>query len=272
MKHNWDIKPSGKKARILSSTFIITGILCFLLYTWNDYTEKNITSSSHSNDIDMFIHSTVHINSIHTTAISHTTSTIQPLRSTSNTKTIDQEEVNQNIIKVEEQISSMRKEIETSSSSTTSSSSSSAHLTLPSSTDDDAGQFNPMKNLHQILNTSPVVLFINSQTTSADELNKSNTLKNFLQFNYEISPQVAIVDLNKHQHGTLLQDYIKQYKLNRNDNAQLPYLFINSRSVLDNNLKDNLSQFHDSGDLLKRFKNFADGKVIFEKIELPSNN
>ncbi|CAL9731169.1 hypothetical protein MOUN0_L02652 [Monosporozyma unispora] len=280
MKQNWDPKPTAKRARIVSSTFIVTGLLCFLLYTWNDYTENTgifqsnkltqditTTATAKQNDINIDIvdNDMMTTATSYATSLIHVTTTIQP-RTTAHTM-VDEKEVHQNSMKVEEQISSMRKEIASAASESTTRKNSSP--TLLSS---EEQVFNPMKNFHQILNTSPVVLFIDSQSSSRDEMEKGDLLKKILQFNYEISPEFAVVDLSKHENGNILQYYIKQYKLNRNDNAKLPYLFINSRSVLDNNLKDHLMEFHDSGKLLTRFKNFAEGKVIFDKLELPSNN
>lgn len=259
MDHKWDVKPSAKNARILSSTFIITGIFCFLLYTWNDYTENN--NIFHDDTVDNYTNSNIYTSHC-TTATVHQSITHTITPTPTHTYTYTPLEVQQNSIKVQEQISSLRKEI---ASTTT-------HTSIISTTTHTTDPFNPMKHLHQILNTSPVVLFLNSKKGSPDELYQNNLLKNFLTVNYEISPTLAIVDLNKHENGGLLQDYIKQYKLNRNDNTNLPYLFINSRSVLDTDLKDHLTQYHHSGELLQRFKNFADGKVSFNKIDLPSNN
>lgn len=294
MKQNWDKKPSGKKARILSSTFIVTGLFCFLLYTWNDYTESvsifqknnSITQQqqddSHSSDLvhqqqDNILKITT---TTATETIAHITTTIKPTTMTNIVTSMshfNEEEVHQNSIRVEEQISSMRKEIAATNTITSYALSPQTTTKYPTysllsdltTTKNDESSFNPMKNLVQILNTSPVVLFINSKD---EQFQTGNLLKKILLNNYQISPEPIIVDLNKHENGLLLQNYIKEYKLNRNDNAKLPYLFINSRSVLDNDFKDNLLKYHDSGELLNRFKNFAEGKVRFDKLELPSNS
>lgn len=277
-KQAWEEKPTNKIARIISTSFVIISLLCFLLYTWNDYTEsantlvKNITKQTILSQNDYNYNSISATDTIKTSV--RVTTTIQP-----SVITDLNNEAQQNYLKVKEQISSMRKEIEAETSKMrrpmgNNKHNNPNHHILSYSSDswsnyDDS--FDPMKSLHQILNTSPVVLFIDS--TSLDiEWTNSNLLKNILLNNYEISPELVVVDLNKHTNGHILQEYIETYKLNGDENPQLPYLFINSRSVLNKDCKQHLLEYHESNKLLNRFKKFADGKVIFDKLELPSNS
>ena len=286
IKQTWEKKPTNKVARIVSSSFVVFGLLCFLLYTWNDYTETthafdNITSKksipSQNENVDNEIMSIV--DTIMTPI--RITTTIKPAVTTTTTPpsaTDFNNEAQQNYIKVKEQISSMRKEIEAETTTmkrpiTNNNNNNNNNNHISSYSLDVSGEhsFDPMKSLHQILNTSPVVLFVDS-TSTGDELNNSNLLKSILLNNYEISPELVIVDLNKHTNGNVLKDYIRAYKLSDDDNPQLPYLFINSRSVLNKVYKQHLLDYHASNELLNRFKKFAEGKVIFDKLELPSNS
>ncbi|KAK5780000.1 uncharacterized protein PWA37_001626 [Arxiozyma heterogenica] len=276
-KKTWNKKPSNKLTRVISCSFVIIGLLCFLLYTWNDYIETTAVFGNKANKLSVpSQNENANQETISITdrieSRTRITTTIKPTVTTPSSPTTYNNEAQENYLKVKEQISSMRKKIEVETTSMKkSTTNSNNHVSSYSLDATSKGSFNPMKALHQILNTSPVVLFIDA-TSMGDELNKSNLLKNILLNNYEISPELVIVDLNKHTNGNLLQDYIKAYKLNDDDDTQLPYLFINSRSVLNKTYKQHLLEYHASNKLLNRFKKFAEGKVIFDKLELPSNS
>lgn len=139
---------------------------------------------------------------------------------------------------------------------------------------DESLAFDPSINFKEILSTSPVVIF-----TKSSDLG-SQYLKNLLTKEYQISPQVAVVELDKHAKGKELQDYIKLNKLTAyksnlspsDDIPEVPYLFINGVSIINKGLKDDIKKLHKDGSLLDKLRTFAGEKVMFEKANLPSNS
>lgn len=125
-------------------------------------------------------------------------------------------------------------------------------------------QFDPWKNFHQILNTSPMVLFIDSTNV------ENENIKNILINEYSISPELVIVDIAKHEKGTELVNFIIENDFTSVD--KLPFVFINSVSVMDKNLQDNFYSLHMDGSLLNILKSYNQNKILFKKIEVPSNS
>ncbi|CAB4252884.1 similar to Saccharomyces cerevisiae YPL156C PRM4 Pheromone-regulated protein proposed to be involved in mating [Maudiozyma barnettii] len=246
--------------RLTLATLVMLGIFAFLFFTWNDYSEdstfgflQNEKPTNTEVEPSNYRADTTGITATVTNAGLVTEDTYGMGNKAS------QDESKLNSKKVEEQISTIRGEI-SNEKKTTILAPHASQTSLPSNI------FNPETNFKEILNTSPVVLFIRS--TEQD----SQYLKNLLLKEYEISPQISIVDLDQHSNGDSLQDHIQSTKLSAAATQRLPYLFINSVSVINTNLKKDIKDLHSDGSLLQKFRHLASGNVLFEKMGLPSNS
>ncbi|SCW03354.1 LAFE_0G08570g1_1 [Lachancea fermentati] len=127
--------------------------------------------------------------------------------------------------------------------------------------------FDPAHNFQEILNTSPVVLFVNADADSRD-------LKSLLSTEYEISPAPSVVDLDKHSCGSQLDAYIRKHAL-RSVSPQVsqpPYLLVNGRSVINRGLRADVLEPHDDGVLLDKLKKIAGTEVMVSRTNAPSNS
>ena len=142
---------------------------------------------------------------------------------------------------------------------------------MPSSS---SSSFSPARGFQEILTTSPAVLFIRS--SNKDSLG----LKNMLNTEYTFSPEVIVVDLDKHTYGDRIQEYIRRnkletYKSNYEEASQspdVPYLFINGVSMINKSLKEDIMKQHIDGNLITKFREISDGKVSVSKVDTPSNS
>ncbi|CCH59221.1 hypothetical protein TBLA_0B03820 [Henningerozyma blattae CBS 6284] len=246
-------KQDRKLNRSYTLTLMIVSILSFLYlsYNYDDFFYLNNNSNNKSTTINDDIklnHDRIHseLNLLTEDNFVHT-----------------QEEPVLNSIKVEEQISTILNDI------------TNHHPTklpvddIPSSTRDPnpTGSYNPELNFKQILNTSPMVLFIRSSQKS------SKFIKKLFLNEYEISPEFAIVDLDLHKNGNILQNYIQTKKIiNKDDTLDVPYLFINGVSVINSNLNKDIISLHVNDLLLDKLKSLAGDNVMFQKKGVPSNN
>ncbi|SMN20568.1 similar to Saccharomyces cerevisiae YPL156C PRM4 Pheromone-regulated protein proposed to be involved in mating [Maudiozyma saulgeensis] len=246
--------------RLITAALVMLGIFAFLFVTWNDYSEDSTFGFLQN---EKPTNTEMETSNYHT-GTSESTTTVTKVGLITEDKysmgdKASQDESKLNSKKVEEQISTIRGEI-SHERKTTILSPHTAQTSLPSKI------FNPEVNFKEILNTSPVVLFIRS--TEQD----SQYLKNLLLKEYEISPEISIVDLDQHSNGDKLQDYIQTTKLAATSTQKLPYLFINSVSVINTNIKKDIKDLHSDGSLLQNFRHLASGNVLFEKMGLPSNS
>lgn len=137
-----------------------------------------------------------------------------------------------------------------------------------------SSSFSPARGFQEILTTSPAVLFIRS--SNKDSLG----LKNMLNTEYTFSPEVIVVDLDKHTYGDRIQEYIRRnkletYKSNYEEASQspdVPYLFINGVSMINKSLKEDIMKQHIDGNLITKFREISDGKVSVSKVDTPSNS
>ncbi|SCU79790.1 LAFA_0B05622g1_1 [Lachancea sp. 'fantastica'] len=136
--------------------------------------------------------------------------------------------------------------------------------------------FDPVLNFHEILNASPVVVFVNSNE-------ESQQLRMLLQNHYEISPPPVVVDLEKHSKGAQLETFIENYKLERvssdeetkesqNGMHDAPYLFINGQSVINRGFHSDIHNLHIHSTLLEKLRSVADGNVMIHRNNVPSNS
>ncbi|KAL6944940.1 hypothetical protein ACO0QE_002382 [Hanseniaspora vineae] len=126
--------------------------------------------------------------------------------------------------------------------------------------------------LHEILNTSPVVIF--GKKNEPD----SEYLYNLLTKEYEVTPEPIFVDLDKHTSGPQIQKYIQTKKIVRHkevdasNTMDIPYLFINGVSVINTGVTTDIKKNHASNKLLDKLKAVASDTVSFTRLESPSNN
>ncbi|CCE63995.1 hypothetical protein TPHA_0G01590 [Tetrapisispora phaffii CBS 4417] len=132
--------------------------------------------------------------------------------------------------------------------------------------------FDAAANYKEIINTSRVVLFMKSSDS------QSNEIKKLLLNSYEILPEIAIVDLDRHVQGALLHDYIAKKKIltnqlgyHKDDQLEVPFLVINGVSFVTSSNK-NFHKLHNEGLLLQKLKNLAGDSVMISKKDSPSNS
>ncbi|PTN17280.1 pheromone-regulated protein PRM4 [Saccharomyces cerevisiae] len=269
-----------RSTRIISLTLVLLGVFSFLLLTWNDSLEfynsadpsENKKNSEEESE-KKFVYK------------------LPNLLKTADSFLSNENELN--FQKVKEEISNIQSEVEVDipepSSKATSKFSSRSFQTdnvvtatttttlhprsssLALQKNCDHKKFDPRKDFLDIIRTSPAVLFIKS--SQADSI----FLKNLLQREFEISPELATVDLEKHSHGYELEKYIKQNKLNIDTSAALesiqsPYLFFNGISVINRGMVRDIIEPHSKGLLLPLLKSEARGNLLVEKKDIPSNS
>ncbi|SCU95480.1 LAME_0F12310g1_1 [Lachancea meyersii CBS 8951] len=136
--------------------------------------------------------------------------------------------------------------------------------------------FDLVLSFHEILNASPVVVFVNSNE-------ESQQLRALLQNHYEISPPPAMVDLEKHSKGAQLESFIENNKLERPADDEspkedhkgahdAPYLFINGHSVINTDFQSDIHNLHVHNTLLDKLRSVADGNVMIHRNNVPSNS
>lgn len=125
--------------------------------------------------------------------------------------------------------------------------------------DTEESEFDAAQELTSILSLSPVVIF------SKTYCGFSQTLKNLLKSEYEINPAATIVELDKHQHGRELQNYIAS----KTGRKTVPNLFINGVS---RGGSDEMKKLHEEGKLLSSLNLWGDKAIKVNKINAPSNS
>ncbi|AGO11394.1 AaceriACR146Wp [[Ashbya] aceris (nom. inval.)] len=134
--------------------------------------------------------------------------------------------------------------------------------------------FRPAQNFHEIINTSPFVLFVKG--TDED----SRYLRHLLVNEYEVTPEIAVVDLSKHRHSADLQKYIRQHKLGEHHplfqladtTPDVPYLFIKGESVINTSVDKDIRELHERGELQSKLQFHAGNDAVITKRSPPSNS
>lgn len=133
-------------------------------------------------------------------------------------------------------------------------------------------------NFKEIINTSPIVLFVKSTDS------KSLVLRKLLSQHYDFSPQFAVVDLDKHSHGAALQKYIQHHRLinfssklsNSQDSSvyhnEVPYLFVKGISIINQPLQDDIIEPYLHNNLINTIKSTVGESVMIIKNKIPSNS
>lgn len=121
--------------------------------------------------------------------------------------------------------------------------------------------FNPIKELHEIRKLSPMVIFSKTYCPF------SKKLKVLLQGNYQITPQPTIVELDKHSHGSELQDYLFELT----GRKTVPNVLVGSKSTESRGGADDFIRLHEEGTLLDLLKEWGGKELDVKKAEAPSN-
>ena len=124
----------------------------------------------------------------------------------------------------------------------------------------ETGEFDPAKELVTIRALSPVVIF--SKTTCPF----SKRLKALLHDNYQITPQPAIVELDRHTHGAELQKYLAEVSGRRT----VPNVLVGKASKSRGG-SDDMMALHESGELVLLLIEWGEKLVDVKQGEAPSN-
>lgn len=218
--------------RLISSTLILLGLAGFLLLTWKDYSEFQQIESFFTNE--------------------------NGFKEDKLLKGLPADEMEFNSLKVQEQISTIRDGLATSTVAYSTNKLNSHSMVTGTSKQDKEEKFDAAYNLKQILNTSPVVIFIKSSHKL------STDIKNMLVREYDIFPDLAIVDLDKHTNGNTLLKYIES---DSEVQHKLPYVFVNGVSMTED-----IEKLHKSDSLLEKLRTLSNGKIFINRREAPSNS
>lgn len=120
--------------------------------------------------------------------------------------------------------------------------------------------FDPAMEYQQILSNSPMIVFSKSMCPY------SAKMKELLKQEYEFTPDYLVVELDRHDHGKELQDYIGKVT----NRATVPNVVIHGVS---RGGYDDFKALLDKGKLLESLQDWSDGKTLsVSKKEKPSNN
>lgn len=120
--------------------------------------------------------------------------------------------------------------------------------------------FDAEKELITIRAHSPMVIF--SKTFCP----YSKQLKSLLQESYQITPQPAIVELDKHKHGEELQKYLEEVTGRRT----VPNVLV-GKSSESRGGADDFMALHQSGELMLQLTAWGEKLIDVTQIEAPSN-
>lgn len=277
MKKN--LAPSNRHSRLASATLVVLGLLLFMFVTWRDYAED---ARAPSENMSLGLGLGLGLDSAGSdpraaaapaadNALASALASASSVAAAAATQKTD--ESARNSLRVQEQISTIRGELSSAGSEKEREHVRATTILAPGNAAQRATGavisntvFSPERNLNEILNTSPVVLFVRSSQRD------SQYLRSLLLREYEISPQIAVVDLDQHAYGDALQRHIRDTKMGRREDAPLPYLFVNGVSAIANSAQNKVRDAHVDGELLDQLRHLAAGKVLFQKVGAPSNN
>ncbi|AAS51372.1 ACR146Wp [Eremothecium gossypii ATCC 10895] len=134
------------------------------------------------------------------------------------------------------------------------------------------GDFRPAQNFQEIISTSPFVLFVKGTDES------SRYLRHLLTNEYEVTPEIAVVDLSKHRYSGDLQRYIREHKLHgplfqlTENTPDVPYLFVKGESVINTSVEKDIREPHERGQLQAELQRHAGLDAVIKKRSPPSNS
>lgn len=119
----------------------------------------------------------------------------------------------------------------------------------------------------RIIDISSLVLFFKSSNKI------SLKIKNIILNEYEIYPEITIVDFDKYFNKDELKSYVQErIRSDLTSISNSTYLFLKGTPIIYNELEDKFLELHSKNFFAKRIKEMSKGSVLFNKIYLPSNN
>lgn len=121
-------------------------------------------------------------------------------------------------------------------------------------------EFDPAQELLNIRMVSPMVVF------SKTYCPYSKRIKKLLKDNYEFAPEFAVVELDKHEHGAELQEYVRKVS----GRGTVPNVLVGQLTESRGGCDDFVA-LHENGELLKTLNEWGLGLVLVTKKDTPSN-
>lgn len=121
-------------------------------------------------------------------------------------------------------------------------------------------EFDPVKELIEIRSIAPMVVF------SKTYCPYSKQLKKLLTENYEITPEISIVELDKHKYGKILQEHLGKIS----GRKTVPNVLIGTSNESKGGC-DDFQNLHESGKLASLLNEWGNKKLSVKKLETPSN-
>lgn len=119
--------------------------------------------------------------------------------------------------------------------------------------------FDPAKEYNSILGNSPMIVF------SKTRCPYSRKLKELLEEEYVFTPNYAVVELDKHEHGSALQEYIS----GQTGRGTVPNVIING---ISRGGYDDFNKLHSNNALLDSLQEWGEKSLKVTQNEKPSNN
>lgn len=123
-----------------------------------------------------------------------------------------------------------------------------------------SGPFDPAKEFINTRSLAPITVFSKSQCPF------SKRLKQLLKSQYIITPEVTIVELDKHAHGQEFQEYLAKVTQRRT----VPNLIVGS-SPISRGGCDDIVKLHEEGKLLELLTAWGENKITVKLAEKPLN-
>lgn len=119
----------------------------------------------------------------------------------------------------------------------------------------------------RIIDISPLVLFFESSNKN------SLKIKNIILNEYEVYPEITIVDFDKYFNKDELKSYVQEsIHLNPTGISNSTYLFLKRTPIIYHELEDKFLELHSKNFFAEKIKKICKGSILFNKIYLPSNN
>lgn len=136
---------------------------------------------------------------------------------------------------------------------------------------DDLEVLKPKGNIvesefQKIINISPLVLFYESSHEMGVKI------KTILMNEYDIYPEMTVVDLDKYFDKESLLKSIRQKTYGNKSPLHSTYLFLKGKPIVDGDLESQFMELHSKDHLMGKVNKLGKDMIIFQKIGLPSNN
>ncbi|RCK58017.1 Monothiol glutaredoxin-7 [Candida viswanathii] len=129
-----------------------------------------------------------------------------------------------------------------------------------SNSDNDGKEYDPAADLIKIRSLSPMTIFSKSYCPY------SKKIKHLLLERYLITPVPNVVELDKHEFGAELQDYLHT----KSGRSTVPNVLVGS-SYESRGGFDDFNKYHEEGDLIKFLVEWGSGRLQVLKNDAPSN-